>query len=183
MKEAGCIRLGIGIESGNDEILRRINKSMSKTKVIKVVEWLKEIKLPFEGFFLLGLPNENWQTSMETIDFATKLNPKFPVFGIVVPYPGTELYNIARGGKDGYRIIAAGWSDYNKVIGKAMELEGLSRKKLELLQFYAYASVLIRNGRIFDLIRFIFQFYRDIGGYISNFLSNFSIRNSPKSDH
>jgi len=176
MKESGCKRIGIGIESGNEEVLRRICKDTNKDRIIQIVKWLKKVKIPFEGYFLLGLPDENWETCVETIKFATKLNPTFPVFGIAVPYPGTEIYNMARRGEGGYKLIATNWSDYNKLIGKAVELTGLSRRQLEILQLYGYVSVLVKNLRIIDIVRFIFQYGVDIRFYIINFLSNFKIK-------
>ena len=114
---------------------------------------------------------------MQTIEFTTRLNPEYPVFGIVVPYPGTGIYTMARHGEQGYRLITTSWSDYNKIIGKAIELEGLSRKKLEILQLYGYASVLLKNARILDSIRFIFQFRTDIKSCIENFFHNFRSKN------
>ena len=118
--------------------------------------WLKEIRIPFEGYFLFGLPNENFKTCMDTINFAAKLNPKFPVFGIVVPYPGTRVYDMAKNGQCGYKIISRQWSDYNRIIGKAIALDGLSRSQLEIIQAWGYISVLVSNFRVFDILRFAF---------------------------
>jgi len=168
MKEAGCVRVGIGLESGNDEMLKKIGKGTTKKRCRQVMEWLKKINIPVEGYFLLGLPDETKKTCMDTINFAAELNPKFPVFGIVVPYPGTAIYNIAVAGKSGYRMISSHWADYNKIIGKAMELEGLSRKDLETFQARGYLAVLLRNFRIGDAIRFLFEYFYDIKGYFIN---------------
>ena len=172
MKSSGCIRFGFGIESGCDAVMKKMGKSITKEKIDKVAAWAKKLRIPFEGYFLFGLPDENWNTGMETIRYATKLNPHFPVFGVVVPYPGTAIYAMARRNQGGYKIIARGWSDYNRIIGKAIELKDLSRRQLELLQSIAYMSVLVRNFRIVSMVRFFFQFYIDIGSYVRNFLAN-----------
>jgi len=172
MKSSGCRRFGFGVESGSEAIMSKLGKSITKEKINQVAAWAKQLKMPFEGYFMLGLPDENWKTCMETIRYAARLNPTYPVFGIVVPFPGTALHAMAQRNQGGYRIIARGWSDYNRIIGKAIELKDLSRRQLELLQSIAYMSVLVRNFRIVSMVRFFFQFYIDIGSYIRNFLAN-----------
>jgi len=173
MKESGCARIGIGLESGNDEILKKTGKGITKNRIRRAMECLKKINIPVEGYFLLGLPDETKKTCLDTINFATELNPKFPTFGIVVPYPGTEIYNMAIAGKGGYRIISPNWADYNKIIGKAIELQELSRKELETLQARGYLTVLFRNFRILDILRFLFQYFYDIKGYLINHFRHF----------
>ncbi|MFA5388675.1 MAG: radical SAM protein [Candidatus Omnitrophota bacterium] len=168
MRSAGCIRIGIGIESGNEDILKTIKKGNNKSRIMRAVSWLKKAGIPMEGYFLLGLPGESRKTAMETIEFAANINPEYPVFGIVVPYPGTEICSMAERGEAGYRIISKKWRDYNKIIGKALELRDLRRKQLEILQFYGYFYVLVRNLRITDIVKFIFQFHMDIKSYIVN---------------
>jgi radical SAM superfamily enzyme YgiQ (UPF0313 family) len=170
MKASGCIKLGIGIESGSDQVLGKIGKGITKEKIRRVVGWLKKLGIPYEGYFLFGLPDECWESAMETVKFAAELNPKYPVFGIVVPYPNTKVFAMANCGEGGYRIISHRWQDYNKIIGGALELNTLSRKQLELLQLYGYTSVLIKNLRFFDSLWFIFQYYRDIISYTANLL-------------
>ena len=99
MKASGCVKLGIGIESGSDHVLRKIGKGITKERVRRVAGWLKKLKIPYEGYFLFGLPDECWESAMETVKFATELNPKYPVFGIVVPYPNTRVFAMAERGQ------------------------------------------------------------------------------------
>ncbi|MFA5147689.1 MAG: radical SAM protein [Candidatus Omnitrophota bacterium] len=162
MKSSGCIRLGIGIESGNEAILGNIGKGIDKEKVRRAVGRIKKAGIPYEGYFLLGLPNETRQTCKDTIDFASELNPDFPVFGIAVPYPGTKIREMALKGSGGYKLISGRWRDYNKIAGAAMELEGLSRREIEELQFSGYLAVLLRNFRVLSMLRFFIQYFHDI---------------------
>ena len=41
-------------------------------------------------------------------------------FGIMVPYPGTEVAEMAKKGEGGYKIISSNWADYNKQLGNAL---------------------------------------------------------------
>ena len=47
----------------------------------------------------------------------------------MVPYPGTEVADMVKTGRGGYRLLSVDWADYNKQLGNALELTGLSRRK------------------------------------------------------
>jgi radical SAM superfamily enzyme YgiQ (UPF0313 family) len=70
--KAGCWILELGIESGSDEILRRINKKTSTREIAEGVRLAREIGLKVKGNFILGFPGETKETLQETIDFATR---------------------------------------------------------------------------------------------------------------
>lgn len=92
MKKAGCHLIGLGIESGNQEILNRANKHLDLKLVSKVVKEAKQIGITTYGFFIIGLLGENPQTIRQTIDFAKGLPLDRAWFNILVPYPGTEIF-------------------------------------------------------------------------------------------
>jgi hypothetical protein len=75
----------------------------------------------------------------------------------MVPYPGTEIYEMARRGAGGYRLISSDWRDFNKQLGHALELEGLTRPEMERLQLIGYVYFFLRNGRVVDFLRFCWQ--------------------------
>ncbi len=50
-------------------------------------------------------------------------------------------------GRHGYRIMSSRWGDFNKMIGKELELEGVTRRQVEFLQARGYAEVLLKNLR------------------------------------
>jgi len=161
MRRAGCIKIGLGIESGNERILASLRKGITLREVIDSVSLAKKVGLPVEGYFILGHPNETFATAQDTIKFASRLNPEYPVFGIMVPYPGTEVWRMAKNGESGYKIVSLKWSDYNKQLGNALELANLNRHQLEYLQLRGYLSVFIVNLRLVSLAKFIFKYRRE----------------------
>lgn len=93
MKKSGCARVCFGIESGNDEILKRIKKGFTRKDVLKAVELCKKENLEVDGMFMLGLPGEDLDKIEDTVQFAIDLDLRFAILNLFVPYPGCELYD------------------------------------------------------------------------------------------
>jgi len=92
MKKAGCRRLVFGIESGDDELLRSVNKNNSASRSRQTVQWCRELGITTVGLFMIGLPGETPAQTRATIDYACSLELDFAKFAITVPFPGSELY-------------------------------------------------------------------------------------------
>jgi len=155
MKDAGCINVDFGVESGNPEILNRIKKAITITDAENSIRMAKKAGLKTGSYFIVGHPYETVQTIRDTIKLATRLNTSTVSFGIMVPYPGTEVYEMAVKGESNYKLISEKWEDYDKQIGNALELDGLTRKDLERWQRKAYMTFYIRNLRFLDMMRLI----------------------------
>jgi radical SAM superfamily enzyme YgiQ (UPF0313 family) len=95
LKEAGCISINFGVESGSPETLRKIRKGIELSQVKKSLRWCKEVGIRSQVNFMLGFPWENEKHLKETLDFMKLITPLVDAFssgGVVTPYPGTELY-------------------------------------------------------------------------------------------
>ena len=153
MKVAGSWRIGMGIETGDTEVLKRTGKGSTPEMILKAGAAAKQAKLPIETYFILGHPNETIESMKRTIDLAVKLNPETPIFGVMVPSPGTEIGRMAAAGEGGYRLRLTDWDDYDKQIGGALEFASLTRNQIERLQLWAYTKVFLFNGRCVDFVR------------------------------
>jgi len=153
MKEAGCIGLGFGIESGNQRILNLVQKGITLEQASNAIKIAKMAGLQTHAFFILGHPTENRRTLRDTISLACKLNPYEVTFGIMIPYPGTKVYEMAKNGEGGYRGFHEDWELYTKHFGKGLELEELRRVTLERYQKQAYLEFYVRNFRLLDLLK------------------------------
>ena len=92
MKAAGCERVFFGIESGDDGILRQMNKRIDVEQARNAVEAAVKAELKAAGFFIVGYPGENDSTILRTIKFATRLPLDYVSFSLPYPIPGTGLY-------------------------------------------------------------------------------------------
>jgi radical SAM superfamily enzyme YgiQ (UPF0313 family) len=116
MKEAGCYRVALGIESGNQEVLDKIGKRIKIEQIIKMVENCKRVGIKTMGFYMLGNPGEDEKTMQQTIDFAKKLRTDYAQFLLPIPYPRTKMYEeIKKNGK----IFITDWSQYGQYEGSA----------------------------------------------------------------
>jgi len=158
MKQSNCRTTGLGIESGDDMLLMKMGKSTNAALIKEAVRVLKNSKIKFESYFILGQPNETVKSARKTIDFAVELNPDIPILGIMVPYPGTKIAEMVEKGEGGYKRLSTNWNDYNKQFGNSIEFDHLSRRQMELLQLYGYLKVFLVNGRLVDLAKFIWQY-------------------------
>ena len=96
MRDANCVQINVGCESGSPKILRDMKKGISVEKMIQVFEWAREFGIERRGYFIMGMPNESEEDLKLTEALVGRLEPE--VFGvtIVCPYPGTDLYEPAR---------------------------------------------------------------------------------------
>lgn len=167
-KAAGCWALELGVESGNDEILRNIQKNITREQVVRAVSMIKKSKIFAEALFILGHPNETRKTIRQTIDFAASLNTDAIAVGIMTPYPGTKVYEMAKKGEGGYRLLSTDWSDYDKYGGRSLELKDIPLKELEMYQRQALLLFYCKNFRFADLAKFVFRYWKTISRLIIN---------------
>lgn len=92
MKQAGCHYLYLGIESGSPKILERIKKGITLEEVQKTVRMINKTEIHVGAFFMFDLPDETVEDIQQTIDFAKSLKLDSVKFGIMVPLPGTEIF-------------------------------------------------------------------------------------------
>ena len=93
MKVAGCFRIFFGIESGNDDILRLMDKRITTAQAAGAVQVAHEAGLDVGAFFIVCYPGETDDTVLETLRFATSLPLDY--LGLTMPYPlpGTALFD------------------------------------------------------------------------------------------
>ncbi|MBW2093018.1 MAG: cobalamin-dependent protein, partial [Deltaproteobacteria bacterium] len=113
MKEAGCTDICFGVETGNKEILKTINKGTTIEQVVAAVTMCKEAGINPIASFILGLPGETPDTLKETMDFALRLKDLGADYGfhLLAPFPGTMVRK--ESDKYGIKILTNDWTQYH----------------------------------------------------------------------
>jgi radical SAM superfamily enzyme YgiQ (UPF0313 family) len=92
MKKAGVIKVGIGIESGDSEVLRSVKKNLDLDRVREAIRLFRKKGIITIGFFILGFPCETKESIEKTIKFSLEANPSIANFCLLIPFPGTEMH-------------------------------------------------------------------------------------------
>lgn len=92
LKESRCDGVFLGIESGNDQILKNMNKAVDTRKYLKGIELLKEYGIVTFGNFIIGFPGETYETVRDTIDFIDRAPLDFYRVQLWYGEPVTPIY-------------------------------------------------------------------------------------------
>jgi radical SAM superfamily enzyme YgiQ (UPF0313 family) len=99
IKKAGCVMVGIGIESGSQKILDNMKKNEKVGQIKRALRILRYYRVPHGGTMMYGMVGENRRTLEETIKFCKEMNHDTEFFW-TTPYPGTEIYkNLVKQGR------------------------------------------------------------------------------------
>ena len=105
-RDAGIIHMYLGAESSSDEMLESLNKGTDVDMNKRAIDLLREHGIMTEASFMIGFPNETWDSVKRTASEAVRLNPDIAVFPVITPMPFTPLHEEM---KDRIRVF-----DYSK---------------------------------------------------------------------
>ena len=153
MKESGAHLIMYGIEVGNADVLKRLNKGTTLEQACRAVKETRKAGILCQGLFILGLPGETADTCRQTISFAKRLDCDIVKFNLAVPYPGSRFFE-----EHGRPALSkapekfTSWADWTLLKGQLVyvpdgmdsdTLRSLQRKGM--LEYYIRPKTIIRN--------------------------------------
>ncbi|MDR2719623.1 MAG: radical SAM protein, partial [Nitrososphaerota archaeon] len=150
MKDAGCVSMWCGLESGTQEVLNDMHKGISTDQTRKALKWVRELGLKPTPNVLLGYPGETIESALKSIKFAEEVSPdEIAYYNIATPYPGTPMYD---------EVMENGWvrntnfDDYDAT-QPIFETPQLSMQDLQALYDYAFKSFYTRPSYVLRMWR------------------------------
>jgi len=95
MAESGCKRISYGIESSDPQILAQVKKNITPEQTVKAVKLCRKYRIDTLGLFMIGFPGETLTQAENTVKFALDLDLDFFLLSILMPSPGSEIYQQA----------------------------------------------------------------------------------------
>ncbi len=145
MWNAGCRKLEVGVESGDDQVLASINKDITLRQIEEALAVAAHIGYETTCCFILGHPSDTLQSMRRTVALAAKAHHKYGCRVLVsynVPFPGTYQYRHAD--KIGLHIHAKRWGEYstsNPIVSTArFSRDDLRNMYIEMLQACAIVA-------------------------------------------
>jgi radical SAM superfamily enzyme YgiQ (UPF0313 family) len=149
MRNAGCITVWFGVESGSEKILGAMNKKIKLDEIRLAFKTAQKAGLMTIASAVLGFPGETEETAWETINFITSLNPDDIGFYIATPYPGTPMYEQVK--KEGWLKV----TDFDKydTANPTFETPYLSMDKLREVRYKAQQKFYLRPSYVLKMMR------------------------------
>lgn len=101
LREAGLNRIHVGLESGDDDILRRVKKGTNASEQIKAGKIVKEAGMELSEYVILGLGGVGRSEihALKTAEAITEIEPNFVRLRTLVPKINTLLLHEIKKGR------------------------------------------------------------------------------------
>ncbi|MFH1367121.1 MAG: radical SAM protein [Patescibacteria group bacterium] len=170
MKEAGCYRLHLGIESGSDEILKKMNKMITREQIIKGMKLIKSFGYETVGYFLLGYPGETVATMEETRQLIKEIPLDYIELNTFHPLPDSPVYQEMLA--QGVEKVKNEWYDYMALKRKTLPVyhgDGVTPEQVEKYFYKIFREYYFSPRRIINFLRLI-----NTGLRFKNYLRGFT---------
>ena len=96
LAQAGCYSANVGIETGNEDLRRRLlRRPMKNEAIVAGCNLLRKHGIKILSNNMLGLPGTTLQHDLETLELNQQCRPDYALAMLWQPYPGTELTRYA----------------------------------------------------------------------------------------
>jgi len=136
MRKSGLRWVLLGVESHSPSTLEKFKKKTSPEDAKLAVKLLHKNDIFAHAMFIIGERKDTAESIASLRGFVNDLDPDLAIFGILTPFPGTEVFEEAK--RNGW-IEDFNWAHYD-MVHAIMPTETLSREELQKELYNCYQS-------------------------------------------
>ena len=136
MRRAGNRWMLIGLESHSPETLDAFQKMITPSHARQAMDLLKKNDIFAQATFIIGERKDSHESIERLREFTEDVDPDLAIFMVLTPFPGTDLFDVAR--QNGW-IEDDNWANYD-MFHAVMPTENLSREEVQDELYDCYRS-------------------------------------------
>jgi radical SAM superfamily enzyme YgiQ (UPF0313 family) len=154
LQATGFYMLSVGIESGSQATLKRMNKALDLRMVEETIARIRKYGFQIRGFFIIGYPGESGEDIEQTIQYATSLDLDRAYFHQFIPLPGTAEFRLLeeKGEIDVTKLIWENFQTKGATIPPYVP-EGMTSDELQEYGRLAYRRFYLRSKIMMRMLR------------------------------
>jgi radical SAM superfamily enzyme YgiQ (UPF0313 family) len=157
MAAAGLRWVYIGFESINDETLKELHKSQTRSDIEKAIRTFHDHGVNIHGMFMFGDDNDTEENISRTVQFAIDTGIDTLQFMIITPLPGTDYYYKIKAEN---RLLHTNWDYYNGMF-VVFRPKNMSPLKLTNATYRAYQRFYSSRRNILNGLSMLFTIFLD----------------------
>jgi radical SAM superfamily enzyme YgiQ (UPF0313 family) len=158
LKSVGLTSITVGIETPNEETLRRYHRApINDDRQRQFVSLCRSMGIRTVAGFMIGFPDDTEGSIRKVLWYAKMVNPTCANFNIVTPYPGTEFFEEM---KD--QIADFDYSRYS-VYTPVMKYKNLTSEQVQQLHAKCFTSYYFRFPYLRDNAHLLWPFLQRLG--------------------
>jgi anaerobic magnesium-protoporphyrin IX monomethyl ester cyclase len=154
MQECGLIRISFGLETVDLRVRKIIKKTVPIESYFDANRLNNCLGIETINSVMLGLPGDTPESIKSTVDFLCKAKDlQHATYSIAMPYPGTEMWDMARQHQHGLKLVTEDFSQYQRYGYAVMEVNGMKPDELVVLQKHGLMRIYSCWWRVWPMIK------------------------------
>jgi radical SAM superfamily enzyme YgiQ (UPF0313 family) len=151
----------LGVEAGNEEVRKRINKNISTARYVQVIDELRKADIKVLCSYVLGNPGESYAQIKETIALSLNLKANYAQYYNMTALPQSPIFQY---GLDEGVFKENAWTSYMRGETRIPHYvpNGLSLARLKRLRTMAFLKYYLRPPNLWDMSLRIFKLFWDL---------------------
>jgi radical SAM superfamily enzyme YgiQ (UPF0313 family) len=141
MRNAGCIAISYGFESGSPRMLKSMNKIATIENMESAVKVNRKFGMMLPVSFIIGMPGEDEESCRETVEFCVRNEIPLKSIMFATPYPGTELFDLA---------VSTGRINKERIHEFVLKLEDARDFVVNLTDSFSDEQLMIKRQEMMD---------------------------------